>query len=98
MISCSKILDIIRPKVNRIVKKAYPNVMILFDNRGHRMSAENYWEQFLSTGKIDDYLAYRNTDVTKMKALCQSKGRPDGDEGAGEGAGTGQFYRDDFKG
>ena len=23
------------------------------------MRAANYWEQFLSTGKIDDYLAYR---------------------------------------
>ena len=54
------------------------------------MSAENYWEQFLSTGKIDDYLAYRNTE--------ESKGRPDGDEGVTEGAGTSQFYRNDFKG
>ena len=90
VISCSKILDIIHPTVNRIVKKAYPNVMILFDNRGHRMSAENYWEQFLSTGKIDDYLAYRNTE--------ESLGRPDGDEGVTEGAGTSQFYRNDFKG
>ena len=64
--------------------------MILFDNRGHRMRAENYWKQFLSTGKIDDYLAYRNTE--------EIQGRPDGDEGVTGSAGTSQIYRNDFKG
>lgn len=49
------------------------------------MNAINYWEQFLSTGKIDDYLAYRKETESKE------------DEGADKGAGTNQCYRDDFK-
>lgn len=51
------------------------------------MRVINYWEQFLSTGKIDDYLAYREEEASESKE----------DEGAGEGAGTNQCYRDDFK-
>lgn len=62
------------------------------------MRAENYWKQFLSTGKIDDYLAYRKTDVPEENSLYGKNGGPDGDEGVTKSAGTGQFYRDDFKG
>lgn len=51
------------------------------------MRVINYWEQFLSTGKIDDYLAYREERTPE----------PEENEGAGQGAGTGQCYRDDFK-
>ncbi|MDE7332330.1 MAG: hypothetical protein K2O16_08795 [Lachnospiraceae bacterium] len=51
------------------------------------MRVINYWEQFLSTGKIDDYLAYREEHTPE----------PEGNEGAGQSAGTGQCYRDDFK-
>lgn len=51
------------------------------------MKAINYWEQFLSTGRIDDYLAYREGETPEAEE----------DEGAGKGAGTGQCYRDDFK-
>lgn len=47
----------------------------------------NYWDQFLSTGRINDYLAYREEETE----------RPKEDEGAGKGAGTDQCYRDDFK-
>ncbi|MBD5547258.1 MAG: hypothetical protein HDQ97_07655 [Lachnospiraceae bacterium] len=47
----------------------------------------NYWEQFLSTGRINDYLAYREEEAAG----------PEEDEGAGEVAGTDQCYRDDFK-
>ena len=51
------------------------------------MKIINYWEQFMSTGKIDDYLAYRKDEQTGRKE----------DEGAREGAGTDWCYRDDFK-
>ena len=51
------------------------------------MRVINYWEQFLSTGKINDYLAYREEEPVKREE----------DEGAGKGAGTGQCYRDDIK-
>ncbi len=47
----------------------------------------NYWEQFLSTGRINDYLAYREEEAAGSEE----------DEGAGKGAGTDQCYRDDFK-
>lgn len=47
----------------------------------------NYWEQFLSTGRINDYLAYREEEAARSEE----------DEGAGEVAGTDQCYRDDFK-
>lgn len=60
------------------------------------MRAANYWEQFLSTGKIDDYLAYRMYKEEALGALEPLDGA-DRDEGVSEGAGTGQCYRDDFK-
>ena len=50
------------------------------------MRTINYWEQFLNTGKIEDYLAYREERT--------ETGRQDKDEGAGPYAGTGQGYRD----
>lgn len=52
------------------------------------MRVINYWEQFLSTGKINDYLAYREEEASESKE----------DEGAGKGAGADQCYRDNFKG
>lgn len=55
------------------------------------MKMLNYWDQFLSTGKIDDYLAYREEKANTPKAA-----EPEKDEGAGS-AGTGQCYRNDFK-
>lgn len=56
------------------------------------MKIVNYWEQFLSTGKIDDYLAYR-----EEKADMQKTAEPEKDGGAGRGEGAGQCYRNDFK-
>lgn len=51
------------------------------------MRTINYWEQFLSTGKIDDYLAYREDEAVQ----------PEEDMGAKPDAGTGQGYRNDIK-
>jgi hypothetical protein len=50
------------------------------------MRTSNYWEQFLSTGRIKDYLAYR-----------EDEGEPEQSEGAGRGEGSDQCYRDDIK-
>ena len=52
------------------------------------MKVINYWEQFLSTGDINDYLAYREGE--------EAAG-PKENEGARQGAGTDQCYRDDIK-
>lgn len=54
------------------------------------MSNLNYWEQFLSTGKIKDYLAYREEK--------EDAGRPEENEGLRPYAGTGHCYRDDIEG
>lgn len=56
------------------------------------MRVINYWEQFLSTGKINDYLAYRE-EATQGPSVE----RTEKNEGAGKGAGTGWCYRDNFK-
>ena len=45
------------------------------------MRTSNYWEQFLSTGRIKDYLAYR-----------EDEGEPEQSEGAGRGEGSDQCY------
>lgn len=60
------------------------------------MRAANYWEQFLSTGKIDDYLAYRMYGEEALGEFEPLNGA-DMDEGVSKGAGTGQCYRDNFK-
>lgn len=60
------------------------------------MRAANYWEQFLSTGKIDDYLAYRMYGEEALGAFDSLNGA-DRDEGVSKGAGTGQCYRNDIK-
>lgn len=56
------------------------------------MRVINYWEQFLSTGRINDYLAYREETMKESSAERSKK-----NEGAGKGAGTGWCYRDNFK-
>lgn len=56
------------------------------------MKTINYWEQFLSTGKIDDYLAYRGKGT-----YAHSETGPGEDEESGRSAGTGTGYRDHFK-
>lgn len=54
------------------------------------MKNVNYWDQFLSTGKIEDYLAYRKEAFAD--AGKQQK------EGAETHAGIGQGYRDGARG
>lgn len=52
------------------------------------MKNSDGWEQFLCTGKIEDYLSYRE-QVRMRETETEHKGaKPD--------AGTGQGYRDDL--
>ena len=48
----------------------------------------DYWDRFLNTGRIEDYLAYRS----------EKKDQPQQNEGEVFHAGTNQCYRDDIKG
>lgn len=48
----------------------------------------DYWDRFLNTGRIEDYLAYRE----------EVQDEPDLEKGAHVYAGTNQRHRDDIKG
>lgn len=52
------------------------------------MKETNYWEQFLNTGKVKDYLTYRETESTEKSE----------EKGAHPNAGTDQCYRVDIEG
>ena len=56
------------------------------------MKIVNYREQFLNTGKIEDYLAYR-----EGKDIMTDRAEPEKNEGADKGAGTNWCNRDHFK-
>lgn len=51
------------------------------------MKEINYWEQFLNTGKVEDYLFYKQREMTEQS----------GQKGEQPHAGAGQCYRNDFK-
>ena len=61
------------------------------------MNDLNYWERFLMTGSVEDFLAYKG--VLTDDAGCRDGG-PDSKEGAGETSHAGIYrdYGDDFKG
>lgn len=50
------------------------------------MKEVNYWQQFLNTGKVEDYLSYKNQKRTEEES-----------RGEHPNAGTLQCYRDDIK-
>ncbi len=55
------------------------------------MKEINYWEQFMATGKIEDFLAYKNAErQEKRKAM---RGAKEDSDAGGHGA-----YRDGAKG
>ena len=58
------------------------------------MNGINYWERFMATGKIDDFLAYRNAEEDTQEGICEGK------EELGEHshAGVSTDYGNDFKG
>lgn len=51
------------------------------------MKEINYWQQFLNTGKVDDYLSY----------LAHKKAEDVKEKGEYPDAGTGACYRDHFE-
>lgn len=51
------------------------------------MKEINYWQQFLNTGKVEDYLSYKHQEVAEQSVQ----------KGDHPHAGTGQCYRNDFK-
>jgi hypothetical protein len=51
------------------------------------MKEENYWQQFLDTGRVDDYLSYVRHKQAGNAA----------EKGEHTGAGTMQRYRDDIE-
>lgn len=58
------------------------------------MKEINYWEQFMATGKIDDFLAYRNAQRDTESENCERK-----DElGEHSHAGVYRDYGNGFKG
>ena len=58
------------------------------------MNEINYWEKFMTTGKIDDFLAYRNAAEETQSQHCESK------EESGEHSHAGIYsdYGNGFKG
>lgn len=58
------------------------------------MNEINYWEKFMATGKIDDFLAYRNAVEDTRQGRCENK------EESGEysHAGIHTDYGNGFKG
>ena len=58
------------------------------------MKEINYWEQFMTTGKIDDFLAYRYAQRDKQAEDCERK------EESGEHSHAGIYrdYGNGFKG
>lgn len=55
------------------------------------MKEINYWERFMATGKIEDFLAYKSAEREEEREEMRESGE-DSDAG---GHGT---YRDGFKG
>lgn len=58
------------------------------------MNEINYWERFMATGKIDDFLAYRNAEEDVQSSGCERK------EESGEHSHAGIYtdYGNGFKG
>ena len=58
------------------------------------MNEINYWEKFMMTGKIDDFLAYRNAADNTQPKGCESKK----ESGEHSHAGIYTDYGNGFKG
>ncbi len=61
------------------------------------MRAINYWEQFLSTGRIKDYLSYREKEAEDQPAGEAAEETESGSRKEGRGEGSDQCYRDGIK-
>lgn len=64
------------------------------EDQGRKMNEINYWERFMVTGKIDDFLAYRSAEEDAQPDGCERK------EESGEHSHAGIYtdYGNGFKG
>lgn len=66
------------------MKKANPNLMItVHTKRGKQMKSLNYWQQFVHTGSIEDYLFYARQERENCANMQDRNKRPDPGEGCG---------------
>lgn len=61
--------------------------------RGRKMKAINYWDKFMITGKIDDFLAYRNAAATEHTEKDETEERSGEHSHAGEYTGYGNGFK-----
>ena len=64
------------------------------------MKEVNYWERFMMTGSISDFLSYKNAlqDIEEDRRKDRQKGALKDRSGDKSHAGLYGAYRDDFKG
>jgi hypothetical protein len=62
--------------------------------RGRKMKEINYWEQFMNTGRIDDFLAYKNAEREEQS----TEGEREEKSGEHSHAGIYRDYGNGFKG
>lgn len=61
------------------------------------MKETNYWEQFLSTGKLSDYLSYKGISDKEGARQEEETAEETAKKGVYPNAGTGQCYRYDIE-
>lgn len=59
--------------------------------RGRKMKGLNYWEQFMATGKIEDFLAYKDAERQEERGATEQSEEH-------SHAGDYRDYGDGFKG
>lgn len=57
------------------------------------MKAINYWDKFMITGKIDDFLAYKNASEEERAEKYEGKERSGEHSHAGEHTGYGNGFK-----
>ena len=62
------------------------------------MKEQNYWQQFISTGRIDDYLSFKNVSKDKTASIHDSENVSDRGRIIGDNphAGVCEFNRNGY--
>ena len=74
---CLKISDTIQKIQNSFFINVQSKTML--DFRRHKMNEANYWKQFFCTGKVEDYLKYkqcRDNETQKHEENSRVKEEP----------------------
>lgn len=53
---------------------------------------EMYWQQFLETGKVEDYLTYKGMEICRQ-VMKKHEGEPSDEPDNSDGHGTGRVAR-----